>query len=129
MSDTDETNREPRILLAALAGLLTGICCYGYPAVRLFLPCFLVLAVLVGCTGWLRALRSRKGVLAVAALVVGGLATFGPLAWQHLSDTDATGIARRSKATWAWGPDATFGEKASILLSRYPAHFLSLIHI
>lgn len=122
-SDDAEEGPRIRIWAAGLAGLLTGVCCYGYPAVRVFLPVFLVAAVAVTWTGWWRRLRTRNGALAAVVLLIAVAVTFGPLAWQHLSDTNATGIAKRSRATWIWGPDASFGEKVSSALARYPRHF------
>ncbi|MBN1347440.1 MAG: glycosyltransferase family 39 protein [Phycisphaerae bacterium] len=121
--DTPDDKRRIRVAVAAIAGLLTGICCYGYPAVRIFLPIFLVAAALVTWRGWWRQVRSRKGALAIVALILTVGATFGPLAWQHLTDTEGKGIARRSKTTWVWKPGSTLGEKVWAAVSRYPGHF------
>ncbi len=112
-----------RIGVAVIAGLLTGICCYGYPAVRLFLPLFLLAALAVTWRGWWEAVWTRRGAAAIAVLALGVALTFGPLAWQHLTDKDQTGIAKRTRTTMAWEPGASFGEKVWTALKRYPGHF------
>ncbi len=118
-----DDKRPTRLWIAGFAGLLTGVCCYGYPAVRLFLPLFLVLAAAVTWRGWWRRVKTRNGALAIGVLAATVAVTFGPLAWQHLTDTDKTGIAKRSRAMMVWPPDASFGEKVSAVLRRYPGHF------
>ena len=118
-----DDKRRTRIWAAALGGVLTGICCYGYPAVRVFLPAFLLLAAAVTWRGWWHRLKTRNGALAIGALVIGVAVTFGPLAWQHLTDKDKTGIAKRSKTTWVWKADDAFGQKVAAALGRYPGHF------
>jgi len=121
--DAGRDKRRCRIWAAGLAGALTGICCYGYPAVRVFLPVFLTTAVLVTWRGWWDRLRTRNGALAIGALAVAVSVTFGPLAWQHLTDTNHTGISKRSVATWVWRPDDPVGAKIGAALARYPGHF------
>jgi 4-amino-4-deoxy-L-arabinose transferase-like glycosyltransferase len=81
---SDDENAVPRPVYAALAGVITGIVCYGYHAVRLFVPAFLVLTFLVTLPGWWRILKTRKGLLAVAAFGITFAATFGPLVWQQI---------------------------------------------
>jgi 4-amino-4-deoxy-L-arabinose transferase-like glycosyltransferase len=122
-SDATNSQRRHQIGLAVLAGALTGACCYGYPAVRLFLPLFLMAADLVTWRGWWERLRTRIGGLTICALIIGLAATFGPLLWAHLTDAEGTGISRRSRTTWAWKPNSTFGDKVAAVLGRYPGHF------
>jgi 4-amino-4-deoxy-L-arabinose transferase-like glycosyltransferase len=117
----DEPNRRPRIGLALLGGLMTGVSCYGYPAVRLFLPAFLAAAVLATWRGWWSQLKTRHGATAIAALVVGAAATFGPLAWKHV--TDAEQIGKRGKMTQVWTDQDSTRTKIEKILSRYPGHF------
>ena len=81
---SDDKSVVPRPIIAAFAGAITGIVCYGYHAVRLFVPAFLFLIFLVTLPAWLRILKTRKGLLAVAVFVITFGATFGPLAWQHI---------------------------------------------
>jgi 4-amino-4-deoxy-L-arabinose transferase-like glycosyltransferase len=115
----DEEPR-PHPLRTALAGALTGIVCYGYPAVRVFLPIFLIILVLVNWRAWLKLAKTRQGQWAPGALLIAGLATFGPLLWAHLTDPE---ISKRGAATRMWNATDSAGEKVSKVLGRYPAHF------
>ncbi|MBI4457166.1 MAG: glycosyltransferase family 39 protein [Acidobacteria bacterium] len=117
---SDDKERSPRPVAAASAGAVAGICCYGYPAVRLFLPVFLLSAVLVTWRGWWDRLKTRSGVLAIGAILITGAATFGPLMWKHVTDAE---INKRGQATWVWSQSDTPGEKIQKVLSRYPGHF------
>jgi 4-amino-4-deoxy-L-arabinose transferase-like glycosyltransferase len=110
----------PRPWRAALAGALAGIACYGYPSVRIFLPVFLIALVLVNWRAWLRLTKTREGLLAVGALVIAGLVTFGPLLWAHLTDPE---INKRGATTRVWNETDSAGTKMIKALSRYPAHF------
>jgi 4-amino-4-deoxy-L-arabinose transferase-like glycosyltransferase len=117
----DDEQRRPRPVIAALAGAMAGISCYGYPAVRLFLPVFLIGAVLVTWNGWWRRLKTREGALAIGALIVAGAITFGPLLWKHLTDPE---ISRRGRIQgWVWSESDTLAEKIGKALERYPGHF------
>jgi 4-amino-4-deoxy-L-arabinose transferase-like glycosyltransferase len=80
----DNVSGRPRPVIAGLAGAIAGICCYGYHAVRVFIPVFLFAIVLVTLPGWVRCLRTRVGALAIFAFIAGFAVTFGPLAWQHI---------------------------------------------
>ncbi|MGD8452031.1 MAG: glycosyltransferase family 39 protein [Phycisphaerae bacterium] len=111
----------PRPGRALLAGLLAGVCCYGYPAVRLFLPPLAVAIVLVDVRGWWRLLNDWRGRLAVAGLALGLLVTFTPLAWQHVVDHEH--IGKRAATTWIWQADDPPATKATRVLERYAEHF------
>lgn len=113
--------RRPRPLLAALAGVVTGICCYGYPSVRLFLPVLIFAAVLVTLPAWRRCLKNRNGALAVILFVVGFSATFGPLVYKHLTEPEK--IARRTQKGWLWESSDSITKKTALVLKRYPPHF------
>lgn len=117
---SDVASRPPRPVLAALAGLVVGLACYGYPAVKLFLPVFLTLGVLVTWRAWWNLLKTRRGILAFAGFCVGVAVTFGPLAWKHLTDP---GMTKRGKTTAVWDPQDSFGTKVGKALERYPGHF------
>jgi 4-amino-4-deoxy-L-arabinose transferase-like glycosyltransferase len=117
------TGRSPRPVLAGLAGVVAGVCCYGYQAVRLFLPAFILVLILTTWRGWWRILKTKRGVTAVCALVIGGAVTFGPLAWTHLTDEAGTGINARGSTTWVWDKDDPILTKARKVLARYPGHF------
>lgn len=119
----DGARQQPHPLRATLAGLLTGVCCYGYPAVRLFLPVFLAGSVLATWRGWWQTVRTRRGLLAIVGLAIGVAVTFGPLAYKHIDEPDI--IARRGQATWIWSPDDPLSVNVGRVLNRYAAHFHS----
>src|SRR5262249_6182042 len=116
----DDEERLPHPWRTALAGMITGIACYGYPAVRIFLPVFLAVLVQVNRRAWLKIIKTRQGQLAIGALVIAGLATLGPLLWAHLTDPE---ISKRGATTLVWNASDSTGEKVIKVLSRYPPHF------
>ncbi len=83
MPITDNKN-PPRPIVSALAGALTGVACFGYHSVRLFVPLFLLAVVLLTLPGWLQTLKTRKGALAITAFFVAFLAIFGQLLYLHI---------------------------------------------
>jgi 4-amino-4-deoxy-L-arabinose transferase-like glycosyltransferase len=91
----DSKNHRPRIIPAALAGVITGICCYGYHALRLFIPIFLFTVCLVTLPVWWKQLKTRKGILAVLACLLGFALIFTPLVWEHIFHPE--GIARHTE--------------------------------
>ena len=95
MPITNDKADSPRPIRAFFAGTITGICCYGYHSLRIFVPVFLLAAGLVTIGGWWRQLKIRKGAIAIGAYILGIVLTFGPLAWQHLFHPD--GISRHSE--------------------------------
>jgi 4-amino-4-deoxy-L-arabinose transferase-like glycosyltransferase len=111
----------PRVGIAAFAGGLAGICCYGYPAVRVFLPVFLAALVVVTWRAWRGLLASSAGRRGVGALVISGAVTFGPLAWVHMGYPYQ--IARRAEQLWVWDASDSIGTKVVKTLARYPGHF------
>lgn len=117
----DDGSQQARPLRAALAGLLCGICCYGYPAVRLFVPILLTAVVLVNLPAWYRLLKTRRGAAALAGLFAGLALTFGPLAYQHLTAPEE--IGRRGSMTWLWSPADPLATRIHLLFDRYAAHF------
>ncbi len=110
-----------RPLLAGVAGLLAGIACYGYPAVRLCLPPFLLLCVLFNLRAWLALLTDRRGALAAAACFLGLMIALGPLVAQHFTSGD--GIGRRYEMLYAWGANDSIASAAGKLAWRYVLHF------
>jgi hypothetical protein len=110
----------PKPLRALIAGLLTGICCYGYPAVRLMLPALLGLSVLVGHRRWWALLRSPRGRSVVAAVTIGMAATLGPLAWRHVADPS---INKRGETSWVWRPGSDLPDRLTAVANRYALHF------
>ena len=106
---------------ALIAGLLFGLSCYGYPAVRLFLPLLggLIVAIFPGT--WLAQLRSGRGRAATAALLVGVAITFGPLLYEHLAHP--TEMLRRGEQSWTWSADDPLFSRGVKVLRRYVEHF------
>lgn len=111
----------PRPLRALLAGLLIGVLCYGYPAIRLFLPVLLFAAFCCTLPAWLRAVRSPRGALAIAAFAIGFAVTFGPLAYQHLTNGEV--INKRGNSTWLWKPDTPMSGRLAAVAARYFEHW------
>jgi 4-amino-4-deoxy-L-arabinose transferase-like glycosyltransferase len=111
----------PRPLPAMAAGALAGIGCYGYPAIRLFIPIFLVLIVLVTFPAWRRSLKTRSGFLAIAAFIIAFASTFGPLAFKHL--TDPENISKRAGRIWIWEESDSTSQKIQAVFARYLEHF------
>lgn len=116
-------DRAPRTWRALAAGALAGVCCYGYPAVRITLPFLLVAYAAANWRAWSTraAPREARRWLPPALFAAGLLATFGPLAWQHVFHADE--INRRGAAIWAWSPQDSIAERAARILARYPGHF------
>lgn len=110
-----------RPLRALLAGLVGGVLCYGYPAVRLFVPLFLGACVLVTGRWWLEQIRAARGRWALVALLAGWLATFGPLLYAHVSRPDV--IGRRGFNNWVWRADDPLGQRVERVARRYVQHF------
>jgi len=117
----DQQQRRPRLIVATLAGLLTGICCYGYPAVRLFIPVFLVLTFLASWNGWRVAPQLRRRIVALCLFSVALGATLGPLGWKHITDPD--GIAKRGQTTLFWKGPQPLETVAANIAGRYRDHF------
>jgi hypothetical protein len=114
----DEPRARPWV--AALAGVISGITCYGYWAVRLHLPIFLTLAVLLTWRGWRAMFRSRVGALAIIAFALGLASTFGPLAFRHVTDP---AMNARGVQTRLWDPGTPLTHVARLELERYVVHF------
>jgi len=89
-----DKNCNSKPIRAIFAGTITGICCYGYHSVRIFVPVFLLAAGLVTIAGWWRQIKIRKGAIVIGAYILGLGLTFGPLVWQHLFHPE--GISRHS---------------------------------
>jgi 4-amino-4-deoxy-L-arabinose transferase-like glycosyltransferase len=115
-----DKERQPQPWRAAVAGALTGIACYGYPAVRIFLPVFLITLVMVNWRAWLKLADTRHGQLSAAALIFAGLVILGPLLWAHLTKPE---INKRNTVTRVWQATDSTGEKMLKVLNRYPPHF------
>lgn len=112
---------EPKILRAALAGAVTGIVCYGYYAVRVFVPLFLFVVVLVTIPAWWRFVKNRRGLSAVIAFIVVFCIIFLPMVWLYIFDYD--GIARHNTFLLKPWDNLAFAAKMKNLAARYINHF------
>lgn len=112
----------PSILRAAAAGALVALACYGYWAVRIFMPVFAYAAVMVELPRWLRLLRSTTGSAAAAAFGFVGLACVAPLAYEHVVRSDE--IARRGGSTLLINQGNPPATVAGQIAQRYIGHFL-----
>ena len=116
-----DVERRPKPWASALAGIVVAGACYGYWALRLFLPLFFIGAALLTWKGWWKHLKSRDGALSIGAMLIAGGVIFGPLFWMHLTDPE---IGRRARIQgWVWSESDTPTEKIEKALSRYPGHF------
>ena len=118
---SDDKTTSPRPIIAAIAGALTGIGCFGYHSVRLFVPVLIPAIILFTLPSWWRTLKVRKGILAVAAFFLGFAATFGQLLYLHLFYPE--GIGRHALCQPAWIGSASFSVAIKEVASRYIQHF------
>jgi hypothetical protein len=110
-----------RPLLAMSAGIVAAGACYGYWAVRIFLPLFVIGVAWMTRSAWRSDLRSAKGRAAVALFVIAFVAVLAPLAWAHL--TDAEDLAKRGLTGLAWAPDDPMETRLRNVAGRYLGHF------
>jgi 4-amino-4-deoxy-L-arabinose transferase-like glycosyltransferase len=101
----------------ALAGLITGVACYGYGAVRIFLPAFLLLAVVFNARVWAPSLRERLLRLRAAVLIGALLLVFTPLVVKHFTDP---AINTRLLAGRAWETTDGALVRSWKIARRYP---------
>lgn len=118
---SDSTSTRARPWRAALAGLLTGACCYGYPAIRIVMPLFGLLAVAFTWRAWWRWLHLPRGGYAAGAFLLGLAVTFGPLLWMHLQHPEI--MNKRFAQTCVWAESDSFWGKVGAVMARYPGHF------
>lgn len=116
----DVQGRKPYVFRSAIAGIITGLSCYGYYAARLWVPVFLVGSVLVNWREWRDRVQSLRGTYSVAAFVFALALTFGPLIW---ATTNLPLLQKRAAAMWVWDPGDSLGLKVQKVIARYPGHF------
>lgn len=118
---SDDDTHVPRPWRAGLAGFLIGASCYGYWAVRLFLPLFVISMIAVNWRVWLGYCLKPRGRAAIGALALGVAMALIPLFWQHVTDPE---IGKRAQiASWVWTDGDSLAEKIAKVASRYPGHF------
>lgn len=108
---------------AFIAGLIIGISCYGYGCIRLFLPVFLTGCVLINARAWYRSARTRSGLFALAALLIGVGITFGPLAYQHVVHPEGVSKHANGPGFTVWDVSDSMGTRAAKVIGRYFGHF------
>lgn len=111
----------PRPIRSFLAGLASGLACYGYPPIRIVLPLVLAGVVLVSAPAWMRAVRTWARARAVGAFALGLMLTFGPLAYQHLAHGEK--LSKRAIGGMVFNADDAPMTKVDKVLARYPGHF------
>ncbi len=118
---SDNKPSQPRPFIAAIAGALSGISCFGYMSVRLFVPAFLFAIVLFTLPDWWRTIKTKKGAAAVAAFFIAFAATFGQLAYLHIFHPE--GIGRHASFQPYWVGSVPFTIAIKNLPLRYLQHF------
>jgi len=118
---SDDKTSQPRPFIAAIAGALSGIGCFGYLSVRLFVPALLFAIVLFTFPDWWRTIKTRKGAAAVAAFFIAFAATFGQLAYLHIFHPE--GIGRHASFQPYWAGSVPFTVAIKNLSLRYLQHF------
>jgi 4-amino-4-deoxy-L-arabinose transferase-like glycosyltransferase len=116
----DSPGGPPRAGFAALAGLAAGISCYGFHAMRLWVPLLLLGLVVIAWRSWWALLASGAGRVALAAFVLALGATAGPLAWRQVVDP---ALSQRWQMTRLWEPGAGPAEILRLVSLRYLDHF------
>ena len=105
---------------SALAGLVAGLSCYGFHAMRLYFPVlFLMLAVLLA-PQWKATWSAPRGRASILALIAGFAIPVAPLAVLHLG---ASPIAHRWEMTRLWPAGAPATTIVSMVLRRWAEHF------
>lgn len=95
---------------ALIAGAVAGLSLYGYYAIRLWLPIFLVGTAFI----WWK--RRRE----LAAFVGGMLVVAAPLAYGTLFNPL---LQKRAQLTWVWEAGDSLSTKIMKIAARYPPHF------
>jgi hypothetical protein len=124
MPISDDRKTAPRVILAFLGGVISGVCCYGYHAVRIFIPIFLLVITILTLKQWRESIKTRKGILTAGGFILGFAITFGPLTWQHVFHPE--GISRHSIAQNTMGNflgSETLGAAIKNITGRYIQHF------
>lgn len=118
---TTMTVGAPPLWRSVIAGLMVGLVCYGYPAIRLFVPVLLLAIACVSLPEWWRLMRTSAGLRRLAGLALGLAVTFGPLVWTHVTDGQA--INKRGNTTWVWGTRESVAQCVGLVAVRYFEHF------
>ncbi|HET9325988.1 MAG TPA: hypothetical protein VFQ05_04380 [Candidatus Eisenbacteria bacterium] len=112
--------REPDARWAALAGIVAGVSCYGFHAMRLYFPVLFLGLALFLLPQWLRLWSTARGRAALIALMAGFAIPIAPLAILHLNDSP---IAHRWEMTRLWPAGAPLTTIVAMVLKRWAEHF------
>lgn len=96
------------------AGVVTGLACYAYGAIRIYLP-VLAAGSLAANSGWARRHPRMAMVWAAGAVLV-----LLPLAWAHLNDPE---INARARETWIGRDSPSAMVTCGRVALRYVEHF------
>jgi 4-amino-4-deoxy-L-arabinose transferase-like glycosyltransferase len=116
----DDDDHTVKPLRAFCAGLAAGMVCYGYAAMRIYIPILLLSLAIVTAKQWIRPQRRRDAVTLFAGLALGMGLTLGPLIWKHLTDPNLTVRARQ---TLIWSPSDPWTARVKKVAARYAPHF------
>ena len=108
----------PRPVIAGIGGVLAGIGCYGYQAVRLFVPAFIFTLILFNLPLWWKTIRTKKGALAVALFIFGFVAIWGQLLYLHIFYP--SGIGKHAVYQTNWIGSVSLAES----LKNIPLHYI-----
>ena len=97
---------------AIVAGCVTALFLYGYYAIRLWVPLFLIALMLFTWPRW----KSR----AAAAFAAAAAVVAAPLVIGTLRDPL---LLKRAATTWVWSPQDSYATRVGKVLARYPGHF------
>jgi len=117
----EHDSTQPRPVIAALAGAIIGISCYGYWSIRMFLPLFIAAIILLNWPAWRSCLEKRKRFLAIFIFATTAVLIIAPLFWSHLYDPSIA--ARGRNVGWVWEESDWLGWKAGKIFLRYLQHF------
>jgi 4-amino-4-deoxy-L-arabinose transferase-like glycosyltransferase len=118
---SDDKTSSQRPVIAAFAGTLSGLGCFGYMSVRLFVPVFIFAIVLFTLPDWWKTIKTRKGALATALFYLGFAITWGALIWQHIFHPE--GIGRHALFQGDWVGSVPFAIALKNMALRYIQHF------
>jgi 4-amino-4-deoxy-L-arabinose transferase-like glycosyltransferase len=114
-------NRPARPFVAVLAGVITGICCYGYQPVRVFVPILLLFIGLLTLPQWWQSQKTRKRILSTVVFIITFTSLFGPLVWQYIFHPE--GIGRHALYQSSWVGSSNLSVAIKEIASRYIQHF------
>ncbi len=117
----DEVCGRPKPLRAILAGAVAGIACYGYQAMRIFIPVFIFAIVLAMIPALWQFVKRRRGILCIAAFVLTFTIVFGAMVWQYIFHPE--GIASHNAFLLVPWSGVPWPDVLKDIAIRYIKHF------